>query len=153
MGGRDFTHALARKIARKFAKEDPTMEVSEERIAQMAQQLLTKAEEAKKTLSLEDMDEASLEVEDPNAPDNVGYVDVTESELLEACEESLAAIRAFVARFASQRRFDSVELIGGGMRMWQVRDRVAAGLRAAGVLDISCGEGREVLDDSGCAIT
>lgn len=119
------------------------MEASEERIAQMAQQLLTKAEEAKKTLSLEDVDEASLEVEDPNAADNVGFVDVSEEELLEACEESLKTIQAFVERFASQGRFDSVELSGGGLRMRQVRDCVAAGLRAAGVSEISCGERKE----------
>ena len=151
VGGRDFTHALARKVAMKFAKEDSSMDVSEERLAQMAQHLLTKAEDAKKTLSLEDMDEVSLEVEDPNAPDNADIIDVTESELLEACEESLADVRAFVARFASRGSIDSVELSGGGLRMRQVRDCVAAGLRSAGVSEISCGEGGEVLDDSGCA--
>ena len=148
MGGRDFTHALARKIARKIAEEDPEMRLSEEQLERMAQQLRTKAEEAKRQLSLEDIDETSLEIEDPNAADNVRFVDVMETELLQACEELLASVRAFVTRFASGKQFDSVELCGGGLRMRQLRACVAAGLQAAGIPEISCGEGREVLDAS-----
>ena len=117
----------------------------------MARQLLTKAEDGKKDLAVEGIDEISLEIEDPNAADNAGFVDVSEDELLEACEASLKAIQTFVERFARGGRFDSVELSGGGLRMRQVRDCVAAGLRAAGVSEISMEKRGEVLDASRCA--
>ena len=45
MGGRDFTHALARKMAQKFAEENLPEGVSELQLTQMARQLLTKAED------------------------------------------------------------------------------------------------------------
>ena len=133
-------------MAQKFAEENLPEGVSELQLTQ-----LPKAEDGKKDLAVEGIDEISLEIEDPNAADNAGFVDVSEDELLEACEASLKAIQTFVERFARGGRFDSVELSGGGLRMRQVRDCVAAGLRAAGVSEISVEKRGEVLDASRCA--
>ena len=63
-------------MAQKFAEENLPEGVSELQLTQMARQLLTKAEDGKKDLAVEGIDEISLEIEDPNAADNAGFVDV-----------------------------------------------------------------------------
>ena len=132
IGGDDFTEVCSQLIRQQFWDDCSFEGVAESIREKMNKQIQIAGEKVKVDLSMKDVDETAVEIDNLISVDNDSCViEVREQDFVKASSTLFEQLKDFIHRVLLDWKSISVcEISGGGMRMHQICDLIELELRA-----------------------